>query len=383
MSQRWILDRLIRLGGIDALWPDALPTFIEMGFKYSDVQNTMARVTALSALPVEWARTGERHREAALAAEASGHPVSALDRWHRATLCLGLAQWGIFEMNDRKRELHAACVAAFERVMALSDGRIERLDVPLDGTSSVPAVMHRPPGEGPFPVVVFLPGLDMLKEFFPPPHGNPFGRRGAAVVSIDAPGLGESLIRGTKLTRTSHEEAATAVIAALRKRPDVDPDRIGVVGIALGAQTAVRLAASDRRLAGCVSFEGGIFYDVIKFAATAQPTFKFNLMFMSGATNDDQFREIFGSMTVADIQDDVHVPYLLLQGELDELSPLHEARQLFEAIPGPKEMVLYARENHVLGGAIPEALGTVADWLADRFAGRPLQEARVTVHESR
>ncbi|MBN8965952.1 MAG: hypothetical protein J0H89_11360, partial [Rhizobiales bacterium] len=67
---------------------------------------------------------------------------------------------------------------------------------------------------------------------------------------------------------------------------------------------------------------------------------------------------------------------LCVAGECDELSPIEHSERLVKAVRGPKRMVVYEGSRHSVGnvpasnlGPLPQTL--VADWLADRVAGKP------------
>ena len=51
-----------------------------------------------------------------------------------------------------------------------------------------------------------------------------------------------------------------AAVNHLLTRPDVDPERVGIVGICMGGGHAVSLGARDKRLKAVVSVAGG--YDI-------------------------------------------------------------------------------------------------------------------------
>ena len=49
------------------------------------------------------------------------------------------------------------------------------------------------------------------------------------------------------------------------------------------------------------------------------------------------------------------------------------------AVAGPIEVRIYEDEGHVLGGVISEAMRAAVDWLADRFADRPMTDTGVEI----
>jgi carboxymethylenebutenolidase len=50
---------------------------------------------------------------------------------------------------------------------------------------------------------------------------------------------------------------ADAVVAAAARRPDVEPGRVGVLGVSLGSWVALSVAALDRRVSAVVEYSGG------------------------------------------------------------------------------------------------------------------------------
>lgn len=116
-----------------------------------------------------------------------------------------------------------------------------------DGGVRIAGRLLRPPGKGPFPAVVIVPGsvpahrdtYDLWALFF--------ASRGFAVLSYDKRGVGDST--GTYVRAATDENLrnlaadALAGVDWLRKRHDVDPKRIGLSG---GSQAGwvIELAAS-------------------------------------------------------------------------------------------------------------------------------------------
>jgi pimeloyl-ACP methyl ester carboxylesterase len=114
----------------------------------------------------------------------------------------------------------------------------------------------------------------------------------------------------------------------------------------------------------------------------ASPTFKKRFMYMSGITDEAEFDE-FRKMTITweGHAEKIHVPYLCVAGEAEELSPLEHSERLLKAIKGPKQMVVYQDSRHSVGNVPAANLGPfpptlVADWMADRFAGKAFASGR-------
>jgi pimeloyl-ACP methyl ester carboxylesterase len=69
----------------------------------------------------------------------------------------------------------------------------------------------------------------------------------------------------------------------------------------------------------------------------------------------------------------ITAPTLIVQGEQDELVPLHQCRRLLMALPGPKQLVLLPQADHRF--TRPEdfhaMVTSIADWFATYFCTTP------------
>jgi pimeloyl-ACP methyl ester carboxylesterase len=365
MQERWVLDRMLRAGGLDVLWPDVMGTLLEMGFNHTDITRTMGQVRTMAAMPKLWYRTALQHEERAAAELAKGHFLTAAETYHRAVLGLVRARWGMFSDSAGKAALYQRLNDNYDQVIAHGGERKERVAV-----GDCHGVLHLPPGDGPFPAVVLYPGMDMTKEYLPVPGRNVFGARGMAVLSLDAPGHGFSALQGVKLTARNVERTGSRATDLLQARPEIDAERVGVFGIGTGGYFGFSLAAEDDRVRAVVGLEGGFFYDNVAMLAGEPPSRRARLAYMAGL-DGAELDALMTEISIAGREKLVTCPSMYLVGEWDELTPPAEARRLAEAVGGPMELRIYEDEGHVLGGVMHEAMRAAVDWLADRFAGVP------------
>ena len=85
--------------------------------------------------------------------------------------------------------------------------------------------------------------------------------RGMAVLNLDWRGRGQSTSRGTLFTLSDEDRAEVwrdgeAALAGLAARPEVDGDRLAILGVVQGAEIAVRAAVRDRRVRAVVILTG-------------------------------------------------------------------------------------------------------------------------------
>jgi dipeptidyl aminopeptidase/acylaminoacyl peptidase len=225
-------------------------------------------------------------------------------------------------------------------------------------------------------VVINVPGMDSYKEIQSALYGDRFLNRGFAVLNIDGPGQYEAPMLGIYFSMENWVAAGKAVCDWLAKRPEVDMGKVVLSGTSFGTFFGTLATAHEPRISACavisVCHEPGchtIFEE-------ASPTFKKRFMYMSGITDEAEFDKMRQGMTWEGHADKVKVPYLCVAGEFDELSPVSHSERLVAAVKGPKRIVVYQDSRHSVGNVPAANLGPfpptlVADWLADRVAGKP------------
>ena len=175
--------------------------------------------------------------------------------------------------------------------------------------------------------------------------------------------------------------AGKPLVDWLGAQPEIDAERVGCSGTSFGTFFGTILTAHEPRIrafaAMSVCYEPGchtIFQE-------ASPTFKKRFMYMSGITEEEEFDEFRKTITWEGHAEKIHAPYLVVAGECEELSPLEHSERLMAALQGPKQMVVYQESRHSVGNVASANLGPfppilLADWLADRLAGKPLVSER-------
>jgi dienelactone hydrolase len=364
-DQGWIFDNFLMLSdNEDVLHPGIMGTRLDRGFRYEDLQAVYQKVTGRRSFPKAWRKRAETLERMAKAAEAAGRRVTAHQLWHRAALCFGRAQHLIpIHKNPAKEAAYEGLYRCYDRVIALSEGTMEKRTVPFGGESRAFAVMHKAPGGGRKPTVVMLPGMDAIKEDVVNPWNNPYAARGMNVCAIDGPGQGECNANAVWQTEKNYEQAVSAIIDWLVTRDDVDPARIGVMGMSMGSRWGVLAAAHDSRIkAVCGQMANVGSFDII--FEQAQPNFKRIFMYMAGYTDEDAFDAFVGRLTqVRDAAREVSCPHLLVAGDMDELCTPDDIAAFRRNLGGPSELWLYEGVFHPMGEVAGEIYPAIADWL--------------------
>ena len=169
-------------------------------------------------------------------------------------------------LDRRLVESYAQQTTAFRSGAALLSVPPEVLTIPYQGTT-LPGYFF-PSGleEGPRPTVVLTGGYDGTAEELYFWNGAAALARGYNVFAFDGPGQGAALVQQGLVLRPDWEAVITPVVDYLETRPDVDPNRVAVIGLSLGGYLAPRAASVEHRLAACIADCGS--YDL--FAAAAQ-----------------------------------------------------------------------------------------------------------------
>ena len=382
-AQRWLIDNVIRANGIDWDQPRSLYIHGPCGMEANaDFAGIRERVKKMADIGPAFAAVARRREAKANAAAQADRKVTARDNFFMAAVHWGAAQWPYDEndetniaYNNKKRECYA-------KYAALADHHVEAVWVPFKD-KAIPAWLHLPPGYsgGRLPVVISIPGMDSYKELQVGLYGDRYLNRGMAVLAIDGPGQYEAPMIGLYFTMENWMATGPVLLDWIAGRPELDATRVGVSGTSFGSLFGTVLTANEPRVRACavmsVCHEPGchtIFQE-------ASPTFKKRFMYMSGITDEAEFDEFRKTITWEGHADKIRVPYLCVAGEAEELSPLEHSERLMAALNGPKQMVVYQESRHSVGNVPAANLGPfppilVADWLADRLAGKSFVSER-------
>jgi dienelactone hydrolase len=388
-EQRWLLDNVIQANGVD--WDQARSIYlaascgVEAGADFAAIR---ARVKKLADIGPAFESTGMRREAKAREAEAAGNLVTARDNWYMAAIHYGGAQWPYDESGGKNLELNTKKRACYANYARLADHKVEAVSIPLNG-KVIPAWFHLPSGYtgGKLPVVISIPGMDSFKEAGVALANDRWLARGAAVLAIDGPGQYESPLLGLYFSMQNWIDAGPALVGWLVKRQEIDASKIGVTGVSFGSFFGTIMAANEPRIAAIAvtqtNFEPG-FHTLFE---EASPTFKQRFMWMANYTDEAKFDAFAKTLTWEGEAQKIQKPYLAVAGEADELCPLEYTEQLFRAMTGPRQLVIYAEARHSVGGVSSTNLGPfpatfIADWLVARLNGKPFSNERWFVETS-
>ncbi len=289
---------------------------------------------------------------------------------------------------------------------------VEPVAFHLDGEQIV-GMLHLPDASDPHCAVVVAGPMTSVKEQVTGVYATALAARGVAALAIDHRGYGES---GGSPRQYEHHGRKVADIRAavdyLVSRPDVNADRVGLVGICLGAGYAVT-AAIDHPGVRAVGTVAGYYRDPAQMRA-ADPqgfdakvaqgraareyfeatgivemipavalqgdaamqtadTFDYYACRAAVATYANSLavmsREFFGPFDVQAAAPRLQVPIAMLHSE-NALSPAW-ARRFFDAVRTPKSLDWITSKGQTDIYDDPEIVARAADHLARFFHGNP------------
>jgi dienelactone hydrolase len=208
-----------------------------------------------------WLALAERVAALARDEEDAGHVVSARSAYLRASTYYRTAGVMLFAVPVDPRHVTSNLrqTEMFRRAAALIDPPPEVLEIPFENTT-LPGYFFRPDSDTrPRATVVLTGGYDGTCEELYFYNGAAALARGYNVLAFDGPGQGAALLQQRITMRPNWETVITPVVDYAVSRPDVDANRLALIGLSLGAHLAPRAASHEHRpaalIADCGSFD--------------------------------------------------------------------------------------------------------------------------------
>ena len=184
-------------------------------------------------------------------AASTGHTVSAAGLYLRATEYYRQAFfWHRDDLECKElTTAYRASVNAFRAALPLLDPPVTVLD------GQTPGYFFAPAGDGPFPTILHIGGYDGIAEELYAAAYHALDR-GWAFATLDGPGTGTVLYDRRQPMRPDWENVVPGMVDLVLTRPEVDPERVVLVGRSWGGLLAPRGASGDPRVAAMVADPG-------------------------------------------------------------------------------------------------------------------------------
>ena len=313
--------------------------FLADGVHYRDLMDIRAATPDWSQWCAVWSRYAGAAEERGALALARLLTRTAAKEFARAALYFHYAQNLYYDDPAQKRETHDRKVSAFRRAAPLLDPPLEPVLIAFDGIE-MPGYLRLPSGRAKPPCVILLGGLDTTKEDYLVVN-DLCAERGLATLAFDGPGQGETLFR--MRWRRDFERSITAVLDYLDTRPEIDRDRIGIIGRSTGGFYAPKAAAMDTRIKAAVAW--GAMYHLRNLASLPAITLD-GFLFVSGSKSVDEALRFFECINLEGIASKIRCPLLVVHGGLDTITPLENATRLAAEASGPVETLIWEDSGH-------------------------------------
>ena len=308
---------------------------------------------------------------------AAGHRFTASDLLARAGVYYLTAERMQSRHFEPRTAAYRAGLDATHRSIELGELPVQRVEIPY-GSTTFPGYFIPAPGMNKAPVMVMCNGLDSFKESaLGAGLGDVLGRRGISALLIDQPGTGESLRLRDLVAVHDSERWASRAVDYLQGRPDVDVERIGIMGWSLGGYFAPRAAAFEPRFKVCVAWGANYDWGELQRRRAANegdrpvPHYWDHVQWVFGKGSLDDFMDFAPQMTLKGVVEQIKVPSLVTHGDADSQIPREYAYAQHEGtINSPRRELKFftAAEGgsiHASADNIPVAASFIADWVAD------------------
>jgi pimeloyl-ACP methyl ester carboxylesterase len=345
----------------------------------------------------EWRRTAALVERSADEALREGRTRTARSAYLRAHNYHRAAEFFLPAADPRRRPTYERSREAFRSGVDLLETPVESLEIPYEGTT-LPGYLFLPShaeDDEPLPTVVCVGGFDSVAEELYFLCGVPEAlARGYAVVLFDGPGQGAPLRYEGLIARPDWEHVVGPVLDRLEGREEVDPERVGLIGVSFGGYYAPRAAAFDDRIAACVAFDH--MHDLWRASAYEHPRIAAAMARVPDAVVNalaalgtrasvesrwlmENSRWVFGVASAAELQrtlreyslsgvaGEIDPPTLVLAGEDDHFVPLELAEEFVRELTCPTTLRVFRTEEgageHCQVGNLELATSTIYDWL--------------------
>ena len=367
--------------------------------------DTASRITPddLTSWPQEWRKTADRVHGMAEASLKAGHRISAGQAYLRASNYDRAALMHHADPQDPEvLPLTQRSMESFSKAVELLSFPTELVRIPYEDTT-LPAWFWRSPvADAKAPVLIVHQGRDAWAE------DNKFIAdaciaRGLHCLMVHCPGQGIALREQGLPFRHDWERVITPVVDFAVAQPDIDPERIVLMGISMGGALAPRAVAFEKRIKICIANPGVLNWGqvVTDYLAAVSPemaaatanvetdpdTFNTLIAEMSKvapqlewAITDEMWKH--GSKSPAElvielkkfnnepIVDQITCQVLVVDGEAEAWS-VGQAKPLYDALTCPKDYMLFTAEDtglvHTQTGAHAVATQRIFDWLEENL----------------
>ena len=350
----------------------------------------------------EWLRTAQRVEKMAQGFLDQGDRISAKECYTRASNYYRTAEFFLHTdpKDPRIIETWRKSRDCFLEVVSLSDGLIEPVEIPFEGITLPGYFYLVDKSKAVRPLLLIQTGFDGTGEEICIQIASVAVKRGFNCLVFEGPGQGRVIREQHIPFRPNWETVVTPVVDFALERPEVDPEKIALMGISFGGYFAPRAVAFEHRIKICIA-NGGVYDFHASMMQNMPPNFEQMLDDKETAAEIDEqiyqtmktnpkLRWTFGNgmftfdskspsdwiratrpYNMRDSADKIKCRMLVIDSENDKGLP-GQAKQLYDALSCPKEFMLFTAEEgageHCQVGGYMISNERILNWLERTFS---------------
>jgi pimeloyl-ACP methyl ester carboxylesterase len=219
------------------------------GAELGECLSVASRIKDTESWVTEWTKAGQRLESQAQAAERASHSVSAREAYLRAFSYYQASIFSARPQDKRLAENWRSGTSCFQKAAALLDPPIVPIEVPFQPFPLHGYFMPAAGGAAKAPTLIYVTGGEGWAEhaYFWVGGGR---SRGYNIVAVDLPVHVGSRLRypeslPVKDPAVAIDSPLNAILDWTGQRPDVDGERVALIGFSIGAYFALRSAVAD------------------------------------------------------------------------------------------------------------------------------------------
>ena len=344
-----------------------------------------------------WLATAERVRGFAEQSAAKGHQTSAREAFLRASLTYYKnAAFFLDGTSDPSRILptwkaHREC---FDEATSRFDPPVEKVEIPYEETTLSGYLFKVDDSGRSRPLLLLNNGSDSDAADMYLMGAAAALERGYNALAYDGPGQGAALYLQDLHFRPDWEEVVTPVVDFALGRPEVDPERIAIMGVSQAGYWVPRAVAFEHRIAAAIA-DPGVF-DVstswtdhlpqniqellekgeneefdknMEEGMRSSESLRYTLRFRMRPYGTDSPYDAFKmaeQYTLEGVAEKIRCPMLVADPENEQFWP-GQSHRVYEALTSPKELVTFAAAEGADSHCEPKAHSLreqrIFDWL--------------------
>ncbi|MCE0721640.1 MULTISPECIES: alpha/beta hydrolase family protein [Legionella] len=273
-------------------------------------------------------------------------------------------------------------IRAFHQALEFFETPVEKLEIPFENTT-LPGYLylHHSVSNHPKPILIDTGGGDSTKEELYFSTAAEALKRGFHCLNFEGPGQG-SMLRLNKIPFIPDwERVIEKVVDFIIDRPEIDTNKIFLIGRSFGGYLAARAVTKEKRIAGCI-VDPGIFDAsgnleakfnsfMTKFPDLKEVPFEKALTHLMNTDENLQFmlesrKWRFGAKTIEEmlhrtraytlngLVEKIQCPMLICDNTLEYIT-LGQAKKLYDQLQCKKQYILFNDEEGTGGHCEPLA----------------------------